>query len=101
MITITCPRYDRNADPKEDPDKHSLKGVFSGGPLQPVHGAIDYIAVQASSLPKIGIAILCYLYTVDMEAASTGFDFSPDGLVAKVVLRDLFLMVAVAGIWDW
>eukprot|EP01052_Picozoa_sp_SAG31_P031489 SAG31_NODE_3342_length_4383_cov_5.306723_2_plen_223_part_00 len=89
------------ADPNEDPERHSLKGEFSGGPLQPVHGLVDYVAVQASSLPKIGIAIICYLYTVDMEAASKGFDFTPGGWVAKVVLRDLFLMVAVAGVWDW
>ena len=47
------------ADPKEgESDKRDVKGKFSGGPLQPYHGPVDYIAVQASTLPKIGIAVL-------------------------------------------
>lgn len=78
------------------------QGDFSGGKLRPVHDQLsDYVAVQASSLPKIGIAVLCWLYTVDMEAASRGYDFALDGWVMKVVLRDLFLMVAIAGVWDY
>ena len=88
-------------DPKEDPAKHDLKGSFSGGELQPYHAPTDYLAVQASTLPKIGIAVLCYVYTVDMEAAAAGYDFSVGGWMAKVLFRDLFLMLAVAGVWDW
>jgi len=80
----------------------NVAGSFSGGPLRPYHNRLsDYIGVQAGQIPKICIAVLCYAYTVDMQAASQGWDFSPSGWVAKVVFRDLFLMVAVAGVWDW
>lgn len=57
--------------------------------------------MQFSSLPKIAITILCWQYTVDFEAASHGYDWSAGGWVMKVVLRDLFLMVAIAGVWDY
>eukprot|EP01050_Picozoa_sp_SAG11_P007133 SAG11_NODE_584_length_8351_cov_159.783568_2_plen_195_part_00 len=90
-----------NADPSEDAEKHNLRGNFSGGRLQPYHGPTDYVAVQASSLPKIAIAIVCYMYTVDMEAAAKGYDWSVGGWCSAVVLRDIFLMIAVAGVWDW
>ena len=90
------------ANPKGDEHKRNVNGDFSGGRLRPIHNQLgDYVGVQCSSLPKIGIAILCWQYTVDMQAASTGYDFSLDGWVAKVFLRDLFLMVAIAGVWDY
>ena len=73
------------------------QGEFSGGRLRPTHNQLsDYIAVQFSSLPKIAITILCWQYTVDFEAASHGYDWAMDGWVMKVILRDLFLMVAIA-----
>ena len=39
----------------------------------------DYVGVQFGSLPKILIAVLCWNFTVDMEAASRGFDFALGG----------------------
>ena len=90
------------ADPKGDGQKKSVNGVFSGGRLRPAHNlAADYVGVQFSSLPKIAIAIWAWFYTVDMDAASVGYDYASDGWVAKIFLRDLFLMVIVAGGWDW
>ena len=61
----------------------------------------ECLQIQFGSLPKIGIAVLCWIYTVDMQAAAEGWDWSSTGWVAKVVLRDLFLMVVIAGVWDW
>lgn len=78
------------------------KGDFSGAPLRPYHNkAADYVGVQAGSLWKIGLSIIVYQYTVDFEAASRGWDLSPAGWELKVVYRDLFLMVIIAGGWDW
>ena len=90
-----------NANPKGDGQKRSVSGDFSGGKLKPTHGLADYVAVQPGSLPKIRIAILCWQYTVDIEGAPKGYDWSLDGWVMQIVLRDLFLMIAVAGIWDY
>lgn len=47
----------------------------------------DYVAVQASSLPKIAIAVACWHYTVHFDAAAKGYDWSYDGWVAAVVKR--------------
>jgi hypothetical protein len=105
---VPCPlalRWRRGGGGKPLRRTHSCflaQGDFSGGKLRPTHNQIsDYVAVQASSLPKIAIACLCWTYTVDMEAAARGYDFGLDGWVMKVVLRDLFLMVAIAGAWDY
>lgn len=57
--------------------------------------------MQSSSLPKIALTIAVWVYTVDMQAASEEYDFSLNGWVARVFMRDLFLMVAIAGVWDW
>jgi len=90
------------ADPKGDGKARDTAGSFSGGPLRPYNDRLsDYVGVQFGSLPKIGIAILCWMYTVDMEAAAKGWDLSQTGWVAKVFLRDLLLMVVIAGGWDW
>ena len=44
-----------SADPKGDGQPRNVNGDFSGGRLRPVHNQLsDYVAVQASSLPKIG-----------------------------------------------
>lgn len=87
---------------KDDPQTRDVAGSFSGAPLRPYHNKLsDYTGIQFGSLPKIGIAVLCWIYTVDMQAAAEGWDWSSTGWVAKVVLRDLFLMVVIAGVWDW
>ena len=77
------------------------KGRFSGGKLQPYHSPRDYITVFCGQLPKIAVAVACWHYTVDMEAAAVGWDWSHKGWVWRIVFRDLLLMVAVAGGWDW
>lgn len=78
------------------------KGNFSGGKLRPYHDRFsDYVAVQFSSLPKIAITVLVWMYTVDFDAAARGWDWSMTGWEMKIVWRDLFLMVAIAGVWDW
>jgi hypothetical protein len=85
------------AGPNGDGQKRSVSGDFSGGRLRPYHNALaDWVGVQCSSLPKIGIAVLCWVYTADMHAAAEGYDLAWNGWVAKVVLRDLFLMLAVS-----
>ena len=84
-----------------DPSKAKpvdTRGTFSGGPLKPYQTVGDIIADQFGQLPKILIAVLCWQYTVDMHAASLGYSTS---WVAKVFARDLFLMVAICGLWDW
>jgi len=79
-----------------------VKGHFSGGTLMPYHHKIaTYVAVQCGSLWKVVLAALCWFYTVDMAAASLGYDFSHKGWVAAIVYRDLVLMVVVCGGWDW
>lgn len=89
------------ANPKGDGQKRSVNGDFSGGKLKPFHGLTDYFNVFFGQVPKIFIAVLVWQYTVDMDAAAVGYDWSLDGWVAKVVLRDLFLMVGIAGVWDY
>ena len=90
------------ADPKGDGLARSVNGDFSGGKLKPYHNSLtDVFSVFFGQAPKIVIAIIVWQCTVDMEAASVGYDWTLDGWVAKVVLRDLFLMVVVAGLWDW
>jgi sterol desaturase/sphingolipid hydroxylase (fatty acid hydroxylase superfamily) len=79
-----------------------VKGTFSGGTLRPWHSRIsDYVGIQFGSLPKIAIAALCWNFTVDMDAAAQGYNFSWNGWVMKIVLRDLLLMLVVCGGWDW
>jgi len=95
------------------------KGRFSGGRLRPYHDRLaDYVGVFFGQLPKIAIAAACWHYTVDMEAAAAGGTWSAAftlscpapgsvggvvgcGWAARIVLRDLFLMLCVAGLWDW
>ena len=90
------------AEPNGNGMKRDTAGKYSGGPLRPYHDRLsDYVAVQAGQLPKILLAIAVFFYTVDMDAAASGWDFSPSGWVAKVVLRDLGLMVLVAFGWDY
>jgi len=85
--------------PKVPPDE---KGNFSGEKLEPFPTHIaDYLNVQFGSLPRIFLAIWCWLYTVDMAAAAEGYDFSHSGWVARIALRDLLLMVIVCGGWNW
>ena len=63
-----------------------MTGDFSGAPLRPYHDRLsDYISVQAGSLPKILLAWVCFVYTVDFEAAGRGWDLSATGWVAKVL----------------
>mmetsp|Transcript_124718 Transcript_124718/g.216169 ORF Transcript_124718/g.216169 Transcript_124718/m.216169 type:complete len:589 (+) Transcript_124718:107-1873(+) len=82
--------------------KVDVKGNFSGGKLRPYHNALaDWFGVQFTSLPKIGLAVLCYTYTVDMQAAADGWDFAPGGWVSKIFLRDFFLMLLIPCVWDW
>ena len=78
-------------------------GAFSGGTLKPYPNAIgDFLGVQFGSLPKMLIAVVCWHVTAaDWGAAAAGYDLSPTGWVARIVLRDLVLMVLVAGVWDW
>jgi hypothetical protein len=115
------------ADPSGDGVKRNTAGGYSGGPLRPYHDRLsDYVAVQASQFPKILLAIAVWVYTVDMDAAANGWDFSLTGWVAKVhlirpstsnhvvrpaptgealvsqiVLRDLALMIVIAFGWDY
>lgn len=80
----------------------NLKGKYSGGPLRPYHDRLsDYVGVQAGQIPKVLLAIVVWYYTVDFKAAEKGFDFSFNGWCTTVILRDLFLMVAITGVWDW
>lgn len=78
------------------------KGDFSGGTLRGYAGRLsDHLAVQAGSVPKIGLAIIVWNFTVDFEAASLGWSGSFCGWESKVLYRDLFLMLVIAGGWDW
>jgi len=89
------------ADPRGNGTKNT-RGAFSNAPLRPhMLRLSDHIGVQAGSLPKLGLAWVCHRWTVDMHSASLGFDFSLGGWASMVVLRDLFLMVFVCGLWDW
>ena len=47
------------------------------------------------------IAVACWVYSVDFHAAAAGYDFSPNGWVMRIVLRDIFICMGVAGVWDW
>eukprot|EP00927_Polykrikos_kofoidii_P034820 TRINITY_DN29455_c0_g1_i1.p1 TRINITY_DN29455_c0_g1~~TRINITY_DN29455_c0_g1_i1.p1 ORF type:complete len:536 (-),score=66.27 TRINITY_DN29455_c0_g1_i1:13-1620(-) len=79
-----------------------VKGNFSGGKLTPWSTTVkDYIGVQCSQFPKVLLAVICWRYTVDIEAAAKGYDFTVGGWVMRIVFRDLLLMVVVAGGWDW
>merc|ERR1719491_347440 len=85
--------------PENPPDE---KGTYSGGKLRPYNDKLsDYIGVQFGSVFKIVLAAICWTYTVDMTAAAQGYDFSPNGWVAQIVLRDLSLMVIICGGWHW
>ena len=90
------------ADPNGDGVPRDTAGAFSGGPLRPYHNRVsDYVAVQAGQLPKILLAVAVWHYTVDIDAAAKGWDWSPTGWVATVLLRDLVLMVLIAFGWDY
>ena len=74
-------------------------GRWSGGPLRPYPNQLaDWVAGVAVNAPKMAIAALAFRYTVDLDAAARGWEV---GWVAAIVARDLFLMVAVAGLWDY
>jgi len=91
-----------NADPRGDGIERNTAGSYSGKKLRPFNNKLsDYLGIQFGSIPKILLAILCYTYTVDMEAAAKGWDFSLDGWVARVFIRDLVLMLVVPGVWDY
>jgi hypothetical protein len=78
------------------------KGNYSGEKLRPYHDRFsDYVGVQFSCLPKIFLTIAVYIYTVDFDGAAKGWDWSLNGWELKVIGRDLFLMVAICGVWDW
>ena len=70
------------------------KGDYSGVRLRPYHDRLDdYVGIQAGQIPKILIAVLVWNCTVDLQAASQGWDFSPTGWVMTILFRDLFLMI--------
>ena len=85
--------------PEIPPDE---AGSFSGGKLRPFPNQLaDWVGGQFINMPKIAIAALAWRYTVDLEAAAAGYDFGPGGWATRIILRDLLLMVAVAGLWDY
>lgn len=82
--------------PKAPPDEC---GTWSGGVLRPCPNALaDWVAGVCINAPKMVIAAAAYSYTCDAAAASRGFDRR---WILPIVGRDLFLMVAVAGLWDY
>lgn len=80
------------------------KGKYSGGTLRPYQLRLsDHVGIFFSQLPRIAMAALCWHFT-DFAGAAAGWSAGlafPGGWVWRVVLRDLFLMVAVCGTWDW
>jgi hypothetical protein len=85
----------------DDKVQRDVQGNFGGTPLRPTFNLSDHLMLQAGSIPKLLLSWLLFKYTVDMREASQGFDFSPTGWVAKVVMRDLLLMLIFAWGWDW
>lgn len=85
--------------PVKRPDVH---GNYSGGTLLPYQATLTehFGNIFMAQVPKILLAVLCY-QTVDMEAASKGYDLSAGGWVWRIVLRDLFLVIVIGGGWDW
>lgn len=86
--------------PSKQPDVH---GNYSGGTLKPFQQTVgDHVSnIVGGQLSKIAIVTLCWLYTVDMDAASKGYDFSAGGWVSMVVWRDVLLLLCCCGGWDW
>lgn len=85
--------------PKIKPD---VKGNFSGGRQRPWADKFsDVVSMQCSQIPTLVVAIVCWNLTVDMDAASEGYDFHIAGWASRIFFRDLFLMIFVCGGWDW
>jgi len=87
------------------PTKPDEAGSYAGGKaLDGFDGADPTVAfgVQVGLTPRRLLAVLCYVYTVDFEAAAAeGFTLRPGGWCARIVLRDVALMLLYAGLWDW